>query len=528
MRNRKNSKKWFAVAMAVIMLLAMTTGCSKTEKIDTFVIGTTMDIQSISRADYYYNVLTGTLTHMALVRLDENGQFQPMVADYSTDDAKTWTFKIKDGLTWDDGVKVTAEDVKFTIAYINEKEKATNGEKLEAINVIDERTVQLVYKEANVRALNDLTTLRILPKHIFETVDDYAGFTDAAAAVGCGPYKFVRFDPDAGVIEFAANENYVDSAPNIKNIIVKLFKNTDTMYMALKAEEIDMVYFYAGGVEAGVTEDLKASGNLTLSVVKDTSNPVVIVFNNDKAPVNNLAVRQAVAYAIDYDKARELFGSEYSVPSCYGFVPAGTNGYIETETLVRDLNKAAAMLSEVGAVDSNGDGIVELDGKPLEIELLIRSDKPVYARVGELLQSNLAEAGIGVTFKTVDVPTFRSITEKEHTNMAMVSRFTAFGMNMEGGLGSAYLDGRQSNNAQGQIKDEAFGEIVDKLKSAVTMEEYAAAAKDCQEYYAVNVPAIALYWDSYVQAYNSKYDGFTTDGTFGLVNQATWFSITTK
>lgn len=536
-------KRWFVTVMTVIIFAAMIAGCANTavnegkseedalvdsENFNTFVIGTTMDIQSISRADYYYNVLSGTLTHMALVRLDENGEMQPMMADFSTDDVKTWTFKVKDGLTWDDGEKVTSEDVKFTLEYLDEKENTANGEKLEAINIVDERTIELVYKEANLRVLNDLTTLRILPKHIFDTVDDYEGFTEIAAATGCGPYKFVRFDSDAGVIEFAANENYVDGIPNIGTILVKLFKNADTMYMALKAEEIDMVYFYAGGVDAGVTDDLKAAGNLTLSVIKDTSNPVVVVFNNEKAPVNNLAVRQAVAYAIDYDKARELFGSEYSVASNYGFVPDGTNGYIETEPLVRDLDKAAAKLSGAGIVDSDGDGIVELDGEPLEIELLIRSDKPIYARVGELLQANLEEAGILVSFKTVDVPTFRSMSEKEHTNIAMVSRFTAYGMNMVGGMGSAYFDGRQESNAQAQVKDEEFETIVDKLKSAVTSKEYLSAAKDCQEYYAANIPAIALFWDSYVQAYNSKYEGFITDGTFGIMNQATWFNIFIK
>ena len=512
--------------LLVVILAGTLAGCGKA-KIDSFVIGTTMDIQSISRNDYYYNVLTGSLTHMALVSVDENGQFHPMMAEFSTKDAKTWTFKLKKGLTWHDGEKVTAEDVKFTVEYIDEKEKAGRGQQLEALNVLDNQTIEFVYKKANVRALNDLTTLRIIPEHIFETISDYAAFKDNAAAIGCGPYRFVRFDANAGTLEYEAYPDYIDGLPNIKSIIVKLFKNTDTMYMALKANEISMVYFYAGGVEASVTEDLKASGNITLSVVKDTSNPIVLVFNNAKEPVNTLEVRKAIAKGLDYDKARELFGSSYSTPANYGFVPQGSLGYVSTEKLTRDVASAKDILRKAGAVDSNNDGYLELNGTKLSMELLIRSDKPIYARVGELLQANLKEIGIQVSLKTVDVPTFRAMSEKEHSNTSLVTRFTAFGMNMGPGMGAAYLDGRQTTNAQGQVKDPAFAKIVDQLTSAVTTEEYNAAAKECQEYYAANVPAIALYWDSYVQAYNSKYDGFVVDGTFGLVNQATWFSIQT-
>ncbi|MBC3887880.1 hypothetical protein GH810_06110 [Acetobacterium paludosum] len=525
----KNLKISLSIIVAICLFAIGFTGCSTQKTIDSMVIGTTMDIQSISRSDYYYNVLSGTLTHLALVRLDENNEIQPMMAEYSTaDNGKTWTFVLKDGLKWDDGEKVTAEDVKFTIEYLDKMENAGRMDKLEAINIVNDQTIQLVYKTANIRALNDLTTLRIIPKHIFENVTDYAGFKDDAAAIGCGPYKFVRFDADAGVLEFEANPDYIGGKPNIKTINVKLFKNTDTMYMALKAEEIGMVYFYAGGIDPSAAADLKSSGNITLTEVQDTSNPLVLIFNNEKTPVNSLPVRQAIAKGIDYEKCRELFGSEYSIPSNYGFIPKSNEGYIDTAALKLDIDGAKKILSDAGAIDSNGDGILEINGTPLDLEILVRTDKPVYARVGELLQSNLKAIGINVILNSVDVPTFRSMTETEHTDVSMLSRFTSFGMNMGAGMSTSYLDGRLKSNAQGQIMDPAFASIVDKLKAATTMAEYDQAAKECQEYYAGSVPAIALYWDVYLQAYNSKYDNFTIDGTFGIVNQQTWYSISQK
>jgi peptide/nickel transport system substrate-binding protein len=494
-------------------------------KIDTLIVGTTMAIEKASRSEYYFDVLTGTISQMALVKVDETGAYQPLMAEYETNDSKTWTFTITDGLTWHDGTPVTAEDIKFTIEYLDLQNNGGYLSKYEDIVVLNDRQIRLVLKEANTRHLSNFTAMRIIPKHIYDGVADMATVAEELATIGCGPYKFVRFDKNAGVIEFAAYKDYVGGVPNVKNVIFKMYSNADTMNLALKAEEIDMVYYYAGGVDPTAAEDFASNGNITISTVKDASNTAVLVFNNNQSPCDDILIRKAIAAAIDYDKFRELFGSEYSTPSRTGFIPEGTAGFIETEVLTRNLDAARAYLAEAGAVDSNNDGTVEYHGEPLVIELLVRSDKPIYTRYAELLQLNLAEVGITITLKIVDVAEFRSISEKEHTNQMMVTKFTAYGMSSGAGMGSAYMSGRGTSNGQGQIMDEAYAEIVARLGSATTMEEYLAAAADCQEYYAENMPAVALYWDCYIQAYNSKLSGFVIDGTFGLLNMATWFSI---
>lgn len=551
---RKFNKKILALISAMMILLGGLSGCSnkadenvgkentavesnegttdisnnteaKNTTIDNLIVGSTMKVETANRTEYNFDVFSGTITQMALVSQNEDGSFSPLMAEYKTTDYTTWTFKIKEGLTWHDGTAVTSADVEFTLEYLDKQNDGGYRSKYKDVIVVDESTIQLVLDAPNTRALSDLTTMRIIPKHIYEGIEEMASATEEQATIGCGPYKFVRFNANSGVIEFEAYENYVGGKPNVAKVTVKLFDNADTMYMALKNEEIDMVYTYASGIDTAAVEDLKNSGNLTITSIKDTSNTAVVVFNNNLAPGNNVLIRKAVAKAIDYDKFRELFGSEFSVPSTAGFVPLGSIGYVKTEENKLDLGQAKKLLEEAGAKDNDGDGIVEYEGAPLEIELLVRSDKPIYARYAELLQTNLKEAGIGLTLKNVEVAEFRSISEKEHTNQSMITKFTAFGMGMGAGMGSAYLDGRGTSNAQGQIMDEEFAKIVDKLKGSASEEEYLAAAKECQEYYAENVPAIALYWDSYIQAYNSKLSGFATDGTFGILNMNTWYSL---
>ena len=519
--------------LGIVLLLSTFTSCTENggqttnageSKIDTLIIGTTMSIEKAGRSEYYFDVTTGTVSQMALVRVDENGEYRPLMAEFETSDSKTWTFTITDGLTWHDGTPVSAEDIKFTIEYLDGQNNGGYLSQYEDIVVINDSQIQLVLKTANTRHLSSLTAMRIFPKHIYNGVEDMSTVAEELATIGCGPYKFVRFDKNAGVIEFTAYEDYVGGVPNVKNVIFKMYSNADTMNLALKAEEIDMVYYYAGGVDTTAAEDFLENGNITISTVKDASNTAVLVFNNNMSPCNDILIRKAIAAAIDYEKFRELFASEYSTPSRAGFIPEGTAGFIETDILTRDTDAARAYLAQAGAVDSNNDGVVEYQGEPLSIQLLIRSDKPVYSRYGELLQSNLAEVGISITFKIVDLAEFRSISEKEHTNQAMVSKFTAYGMSAGAGMGAIYMSAAGSC-AQAQITDEEYAEIVARLGSATTMEDYYAAAADCQEYYAANIPAVALYWDCYIQAYNSRLSGFVTDGTFGLLNMLTWFSI---
>ena len=149
------------------------------------------------------------------------------------------------------------------------------------------------------------------------------------------------------------------------------------------------------------------------------------------------------------------------------------------------------------------------------MKLLVRSDKAIYERYGELIKANLAEVGIEVKLKLTEVADFRAISEQQHTNDFMITKFTAYGMSMGSGHGlGTHWDARKTSNAQAQVSDSEYYAIVDKLASSKNMEEYLAASKECQLYYEKTTPAVAIYWDSYIQAYNSRFSGFATDGNF--------------
>ncbi len=493
-------------------------------RIDTFIIGTTAEISSAKRSVYNFDVLTGTLSQLAPVWVDADGVYHPLLCTYSTEDSRTWILTVREGMTWHDGQPVSAADIQFTLEYLDSQNGGGYADSYEDIRLVDERTIALELAEPNPRHLASLTTLRILPKHIYQDVTDDSALPSDEANIGCGPYRFVRFDADAGVLAFDAYDAYPDGQPMVEHVLFRLFDNEDTMYMALKSGEIDMVYRYSSGVSTAVLEDLQRTEQISLLPIRNTANSAVLIFNNQVSPFDNEKIRQALACAIDYARFRELFGSPYALASEAGFIPPGTYGYVQTQTLERDLQLAAAYLQEAGCTDSDDDGYLEYQGQPLCVEVMVRDDKPVHARYAELLMNNLAEVGIAVQIDVQEVAAFRELTEQQHAHAAVITGLTAFGMAKNQGLAALYLWGENSMS-YGQVYDEDYKALLDQADAAANMEEYALVAAEIQQYYADTLPAIALFWDSHIQAFNSRYSGFVEDGTFGLLNVQTWFSL---
>lgn len=519
-------------AAAVVSLGACNN--KNTQNAAEFVIGTTSTIEIADRSEYNYDQLSAGLTQQALVGRGTDGEYYPLLADYTTQDSVTWTFTVREGMRWDDGEPVTARDILFTLRYNDSYESGnwlssvtdttgavTQSKLLSADVSEDGRSITFVYREADIRALSDLTTMRIMPEHV------YAGKTIETATasenrIGCGVYKFESFSRDAGTITFVPNPYYPANDLAANKIIVRLYGNEDTMYMAFRNGELDTIWRYSGGVDASVADTLTAGGKADVIAIAADNLPAVLAFNNNVAPFDNLNFRKAVVYALDYARFRELFASKYATPSQAGFVPPTTLGYYaDTEVLARDLDKAREYL---------GAGLEETGRASLSFSLAVSSDNATHMRYAELVRTSLAEIGIEVTIDAMDVNSFRAATTNSFsggnvTHQACIIGYTSNGMKMMGGLGTIYVDGTHAVQGVSQVYDETFLSLVAALGSAATPDDYSSAARDVQLWYASNFPAVALYWDAQLQVVSEDFTGFFADADFGLVNARTWLAL---
>ena len=509
---------------------------------DTLTVGTTAAIETAVFGEYNFDMLASGVSELPLVYQDTKGEYHPLLATYATEDAATWTYTIQDGMTWSDGAPVTAEDILFTLQYDQangsanfEAQTGEDGKVTEAKYTgytlsDDKMSISLTLASPNVRELSNMTSFRVMPKHVYEGKDTV---TEAEGRITCGPYVLESFNKEAGTITFAVNE-YYPQKPNVEKIVYQLFGNEDTMYLALQQGDIDMVWAYSAGVAGTYQDVLSTDTNVSLVNVAAANAPAVLAFNNAKGLFSDENLRQAVSYALNYEEFKTYFGSAYAEIPNRGFVPSTTVGYTDTEKLTTDTAKADEYMKAAGYTEKNADGFyVNADGAAAAFTLTVNAAKETHVGYAEMIKTQLEAFGIQVNLDAVDKDAYNAKTsnkfsENNITMEAAIYGYTAAGMGMGNGLGSIYVDGNHAVQGGCQVFDEAFSSILDELKAAKTIEEYYTGAAKLQDYYAAHMPLIALYWDNMMLAYSSKLDNVTVDAVFGLNNVNNWFSITKK
>ena len=513
-----------------------------TYAIDTLTVGTTAAIETAVFGEYNFDMLASGVSELPLVYQDTKGEYHPLLATYATEDAATWTYTIQDGMTWSVGAPVTAEDILFTLQYDQangsanfEAQTGEDGKVTEAKYTgytlsDDKMSISLTLASPNVRELSNMTSFRVMPKHVYEDKDTV---TEAEGRITCGPYVLESFNKEAGTITFAVNE-YYPQKPNVEKIVYQLFGNEDTMYLALQQGDIDMVWAYSTGVAGTYQDVLSTDTNVSLVNVAAANAPAVLAFNNAKGLFSDENLRQAVSYALNYEEFKTYFGSAYAEIPNRGFVPSTTVGYTDTEKLTTDTVKADEYMKAAGYTEKNADGFyVNADGAAAAFTLTVNAAKETHVGYAEMIKTQLEAFGIQVNLDAVDKDAYNAKTsnkfsENNITMEAAIYGYTAAGMGMGNGLGSIYVDGNHAVQGGCQVFDEAFSSILDELKAAKTIEEYYTGAAKLQDYYAAHMPLIALYWDNMMLAYSSKLDNVTVDAVFGLNNVNNWFSITKK
>jgi peptide/nickel transport system substrate-binding protein len=325
-------------------------------------------------------------------------------------DGKTWTFKIRQGVKWQDGQPLTAKDVAFTFNYIVKNDLQTLAIYTGGITgatAIDDTTVQITTEKpkANMLAM----VVPIIPEHIWSKVSAKAATTtyqNSPPIIGSGPFQVVKWSKGK-YIELKANPNYWGGKPKVDEVLFENYTNADTMTADLKDGAIDASVELP---QAQYPALLKTPGLTGLKGTHWRFNE--LGFNCYDSP-NSLGnpvlldekFRHALNWAIDRQKITDVaffgeadVGSTLIVPySVYHWQPPADQLY------TYDPAKAKAELDAAGYKDVNGDGLRETkDGKPLSLRLYVTTDSPENQTAARLIAGWFKDAGIKVVLKIVD------------------------------------------------------------------------------------------------------------------------------
>ena len=444
---------------------------------------------------------------------DESGLVPYLAEDYSvSEDGLTYTFQLRKGVSFTDGTPFTAEDVKFTFDYMKEHPyKWVSVSMVEEASVVDEHTVEIKLNKTYNPFLSDVAgSLPILPKHIWENVTEPETFTEPEAAISTGPFILENYDAAAGTYTFKANEDYFYGDVQIDKLVIANVSGGDSKEALLSGE-----IAAAPNISYKAAMSLKDSPEYTvlegpgLSVTR-------LYFNFDEEAMAVKEIRQAMYHAVNLDEIVEKAYGGAGYPGSAGHVQPGTPWYNpDVRQYAYDVETAKKMLSEAGAADSNGDGILEYNGEEMSYTLTFTENDE---KLAELLVSYMKAVGIELVPQSADAATVKAAISEGNFELAFntngsfggdpvfLSRFATVG-----------ADGAPSVTGQGGTtwESEEYNRIYN--ESAVEQDDVKRhqQVNELQEIIAEELPCLTLYYKKAVAAYNNTiFDGFyyTPDG----------------
>jgi peptide/nickel transport system substrate-binding protein len=365
------------------------------------------------------------------------------------EDKRTWTFRLREGLRWSDGEPLTADDVVFTwdVIYDPEIDNVTadlfriDGKNFE-VTKLDEVTIRVVTPDIYAPFLEYFGSVQIIPKHVLSKAvaekrfsSAYGINTPVREIVGSGPFKLKQFKPG----EFTLLERnpyywvvdsqgqrlpYLDNViymvvPDMNALSLRFLQGETDVHENLRPDEYDTFKTAAAKrkfqlLELGLgLERAFLWFNQNTNSNPETGKPYV---NPTKLKwFRETKFRQAVAHAIDRDSiARSIYAGR-AAPN-YGYVSKENAKWNNPDIrqYPYDLDKARALLAEIGIRDRNKDGLLEdAGGNIIEVVLNTNTGNTVREKTAVLIADDLKKLGFKLTFQPVE---FNSLVDKITTS----------------------------------------------------------------------------------------------------------------
>ena len=322
-------------------------------------------------------------------------------------DEQTLEVRLRRGVLFHDGTEMTADDVVFTFERIVQENAIEYPEPhtslrrgliapLESIEKIDDYTVVMYFSGPWPPALQMLVHQQIVPKHYLEEVGTQ-GFIEHP--IGTGPFRFVSAGPDLQEIVLERFDDYYGGAPNlppvgpacVDRVVFRVIPDALTRAAALRAGEVDIVQ----AVPLDLVEVLAEAPDVQVRTAPGTR-PVWMDMNVNQPLFDDVRVRQALNYVVDKQRiVDEVYGGQAMVlPGPLS--PFNNFANKELEPYPYDPEKALDLLAEAGWTDSDGDDILEKDGRPFAF---IIDTLGVWRSLAEAVADQLQAIGIEVTVR---------------------------------------------------------------------------------------------------------------------------------
>jgi peptide/nickel transport system substrate-binding protein len=418
-----------------------------------------------------------------LTKINSDGTVSPLLAESweVSPDLRTYTFKLRKGVKFQNGEPFNARTVKFAFERAG-AEKSTNKDKrtfasMETVQAVDDYTLVIVNKELDpdfLFLMGQATAIIVEPK---------SADTNATKPVGTGPYKLENWAKGSSVTLTKWDGYRNADTAKIQKATFRFIADPAAQVAALLAGDVDA---FPRVTPRGV---MQFKGNPKFQVLVSGSRAkTILAINNKKKPLDDVRVRRAIAAAIDRKAVIQGAGDGYGAPIGSHYVP-GAVGYVDT-TGVNPYNpeKAKALLKEAGVATP--------------LELTITLPPPPYARQGgEVIASQLAKVGINAKLQNVEWAQWLSgVYGNKNYDLTIISHVEPFD------LGNFAKPGYYWN-----YESARFNELYNKYKTAPRAADRAKLVGEIQRVIAEDSVHAFLYQPQWVTVANKNIKGLWKD-----------------
>lgn len=339
------------------------------------------------------------------LKYDENWNPHPYLAkswEWS-DDGLSLTLKLEENAKFHDGQPLTSEDVGFSLLTIKQYHPfSTLFAPVEAVDTPDAHTAIIRLSQPHPALLLALSTqlAPIIPKHVYGDGQELPTHPANSAPVGSGPFKLAEFRPGEQITLERFDDFFIEGRPYLDRIIIRLVPDPASLLLTAESGEADFVPFIAD------SQAIKRLQGIDRFAVTDKGYEGIgainwLAFNTVKAPLDDVRVRQAIAYATDREFITQALHRGVSKPQRSPIIESSPFFNPEIPAYDTDLDKANALLDEAGHARG-------ADGTRFKVTVdYLPGGGEQSQNIAEYLRSQLPKIGVGVEVRaSPDFPTW--------------------------------------------------------------------------------------------------------------------------
>lgn len=351
-----------------------------------------------------------------------------------SEDGKVLSMTLRDDLTWEDGTRVTAEDIAFTYELVADPQVASaRVASIERMvpqampKIVDPTHIEWHFTEAYDRdtQMAHATSLSLVPKHVLAAADrpTLRGHEMGKKPLSYGPWRLADWKPNS-LIVLEPNPNFSGPAelkPKLNRVIFRILPEYSTRLIELESGKVDMMQ----GITVADADKLREKNPDIRLVRRGWRSNDYIAWNLQHDIFKDVRVRRALAHAVDIDGMigkllTSTTGEAYARRSIGTVTPelCGVHND-DVKPYPYDPEKAKQLLAEAGWTDTNKDGILDKDGKPFEFTLSTNTGNKRRADIQVLVQAQLERIGVKVHLEKAESNAFFENMRKKRFDAAV-------------------------------------------------------------------------------------------------------------